>query len=112
MAKAKAKAKAAKKPPTKTEIFANIAETTGLGKKDVSAVFDALVGEIEKALSKRGPRAFTIPGLAKIVVQHKPAVKGGPYINPFTKLEAIRPDRPARDVVKVRPLKGLKDIVA
>ena len=47
---------AAKKPPTKTEIYASIAETTGLAKKDVGAVFDALNDEITKALEQEGPR--------------------------------------------------------
>ncbi|MEM9658568.1 MAG: HU family DNA-binding protein, partial [Planctomycetota bacterium] len=78
-------AKAApKKPPTKTEIYASIAESTGLTKRDVSAVFDALNDEIAKALGKKGPQSFTMPGLCKIVVQHKPAAparKGVP--NPF-----------------------------
>ena len=56
-------AKAApKKPPTKTEIFANIAESTGLTKRDVAAVFDSLTDEIAKALSKKGPQNFTLPG--------------------------------------------------
>ena len=63
----------AKKPPTKTEIFASISEATGVAKKDVSAIFDCLSDEIAKALSKKGAQAFTIPGLCKIVVQHKPA---------------------------------------
>ena len=65
----------AQKPPTKTEIYNNISEATGLAKKDVGAVFDALNDEIAKALSKKGPQTFTLPGLCKIVVQHKPAEK-------------------------------------
>ena len=54
-------AKAALKAPTKTQILANIAEETELSKKDVAAVFDALAGEIEKAISKGGPGQFAIP---------------------------------------------------
>ena len=53
---------AATKPPTKTEILTNIAETTGLTKKQVQAVFDAMTDEIGKAVGKKGPGAFTIPG--------------------------------------------------
>lgn len=102
---------AAKKPPTKTEIYASIAESTGLSKKDVGAVFDALNDEIAKALSKKGPQTFTMPGLCKIVVQNKPATPAREGINPFTGEKTMFKAKPARNVVKVRPLKKLKDMV-
>lgn len=104
-------AKAAPKPPTKTEIFAGIAEETGLTKKQVSEVFDSLSNQIEKALGKRGPQTFTIPGLCKIVVQHKPAQKEREGINPFTGEPTIFKAKPASNVVKIRALKKLKDMV-
>jgi nucleoid DNA-binding protein len=104
---------AAKKPPTKTEIYAAIAEATGVAKKDVGAVFDALADEVAKAVSKKGPGQFAIPGLCKIVVQHKPAQparKGVP--NPFKPGELMDvAAKPAKNVVKVRALKKLKDMV-
>ena len=102
---------AAKKPPTKTEIYASIAEATELSKKDVGAVFDALNDEIAKALSKKGPQTFTLPGLCKIVVQNKPATPAREGINPFTGEKTMFKAKPARNVVKVRPLKKLKDMV-
>ena len=89
----------------------NIAESTGLSKKEVTGVFDALSTEIARAIGKRGSGQFTIPGLCKIVVQHKPATKERKGINPFTKEEQIFKAKPARNVVKVRPLKNLKDMV-
>lgn len=104
-------AKAAGKPPTKTEVYSAIAEETGLSKKDVGTVFDALAGQIKKALGKGGPKTFTIHGLCKITVQHKPATKEREGINPFTKEPTIFKAKPARNVVKVRPLKNLKDMV-
>ncbi len=105
-------AKAAAKPPTKTEIISNIAETVDLSKKQVSAVFEALTGEIQKAIAKRGgPGQFTVPGLCKITVQRKPATKERKGINPFTGEETVFAAKPARNVVKIRPLKGLKDMV-
>ena len=101
------------KPPTKTEILTAIAEATDLSKKDIAAVFEALTGQIADAIGKKGPGAFTIPGLCKIVVQHKPAQpakKGVP--NPFKPGELMDvAAKPARNVVKVRPLKALKDMV-
>jgi nucleoid DNA-binding protein len=105
-------AKTAAKPPTKTEIYTSIAETTGLSKRDVSNVFDALNDQIKRALSRSGSKTFTMPGLCKVVVQHKPATKERKGINPFTKEETIFKAKPARNVVKIRPLKKLKDMVS
>lgn len=98
------------KPLTKTEIFNNLAETSGLSKKEVTAVMDALAEEIGKALKPDGPQQFTVPGLCKIVLQHKPAVPERQGINPFTKEETTFKAKPAMNVVKVRPLKALKDM--
>jgi nucleoid DNA-binding protein len=105
-------AKATSKPPSKTEIYANIAESTGLSKRDVGAVFDALSDQIKKSVGRSGSKNFAIPGLCKIVVQHKPATKERKGINPFTKEETIFKAKPARNVVKIRPLKKLKDMVS
>jgi nucleoid DNA-binding protein len=102
---------AAKKSPTKTEILNNIAQTTELSKKDVAAVFDALADEVKKALSKKGPGQIAIPGLCKITLQHKPATKARKGLNPFTGEETMFKAKPARNVVRVRPLKNLKDMV-
>ena len=103
---------AAKKAPTKTEILNSIAEQTELNKKDVSAVLDALAGDISKALGKKGPGMFSIPGLCKILVQRKPATKARKGINPFTGEETMFKAKPARNVVKIRAFKNLKDMVA
>jgi len=103
-----AKKKAGAKPPTKTELFNNIAEATGLNKKQVGAVFDALTAEIEKAVQNAGQ--FTMPGLLKIVVQHKPAMPAREVRNPATGEMVMAAPKPARNVVKVRPLKALKDM--
>ena len=110
MAKA---ASAAKKAPSKSEITNNIAEATGLTKKQVSAVLEALSGEIKKNLGNRGPGVFAIPGLVKIEkkkVPARPAQKNVP--NPFKPGEFMdRPAKPASVKVKVRALKNLKDMV-
>jgi len=106
-------AKAAKKPPTKTEILANIADATDLSKKQVAAVFDALQAEIKKSLGPRGAGVFSVPGLLKIEkkkIPARPAKKGVP--NPFRPGELMDvAARPASNKVKVRPLKNLKDMV-
>ncbi len=101
-----------KKAATKTEILQNIAEATGLSRKDVGGVLEALSAEIKKGVSKRGPGAFTLPGLCKIVVQRKPATKATTRPNPFKPGEMMEvAAKPARNVVKIRPLKNLKDMV-
>ena len=67
MAKAPAPmATANKKAPSKSEVLNNIAETTGLNRKQVQAVLDALSEEIKKSLGKKGTGTFQIPGLVKI----------------------------------------------
>ncbi len=102
--------KSGKKPTTKSEIFAYIAEKTNLKRKDVVAVFDALGDLIKRDLTK-GPGIFNLAGLMKIKVVHKPAVPARKGINPFTKEEVIFKAKPARNVVKIQPLKNLKEMV-
>ena len=100
------------KPPSKSEILNNIAEATGLTKKEVAAVMEALTAEIEKNIGKRGgPGMFTIPGLCKIVVKNRPALGKRQVRNPGTGEMVWAKPRPASKQVKVRPLKGLKDMV-
>lgn len=101
----------AKKPPSKAEIMASIAETTDLSRKQVVSVFEALNGLIQDNLKPRGPGTFSVPGLMKIVVNKKPATKARKGINPFTGEETMFKAKPASKVVKVRPLKNLKDMV-
>ena len=98
------------KPATKSEILACIAETTELSRKQVASVFDALSGCIKNAVGKKGPGVFALPGLLKIMVILKPATPKRKGINPFTKQEQIFKAKPARKVIKVRPLKALKDM--
>lgn len=110
-AKKKTAAKAAAKAPTKSEIYKHIAEETGLTRKDVDAVFDSLGGLIKKNLGRRGPGVFSVPGLMKIKVVRKPATKARKGVNPFTGEDTVFKAKPARNVVKVTALKGLKDMV-
>jgi nucleoid DNA-binding protein len=103
-------ATAGQKPTTKSEIFNYIAEKTQLKRKDVSSVFDALTDLIQRDL-KKGPGIVNVVGLMKIKVVRKPAVPARKGINPFTKEEVMFKAKPARNVVKVQPLKNLKDMV-
>jgi nucleoid DNA-binding protein len=103
--------KAHAKAMSKSEIVSGIADATGLAKKQVGSVFEALAGQIKKSLSSRGPGAYTVPGLMKLVVVRKPATPARKGVNPFTGQETMFKAKPARNVVKIRPLKNLKDMV-
>ena len=97
-------------PATKSEILSNIAEATQLSRKQVASVFEALAGQIKAAVGKKGPGVFALPGLMKIMVIQKPATPKRKGINPFTKQEQVFAAKPARKIIKVRPLKALKDM--
>jgi nucleoid DNA-binding protein len=101
----------AKKPKSKTEVLNALAESTGLSRKDVANVFAQLSELIGKEIGKKGPGAFSLPGLLKIQVVRKPATKASTRENPFKKGEMmVVKAKPARNVVKIRALKSLKDL--
>lgn len=104
------KAAPSAKPPTKSEIFSQISSQTSLTKKQIAGVFDALAGMIKKNVGKRGPGVFTVPGLMKITVRTRPATAARKGINPFTGEPTTFKAKPARRVVKVTALKGLKEM--
>ena len=97
-------------PMTKSQLIEKIATTTELTKRDVKNVMEALTDVGHKELKKSG--AFLVPGFAKFVVVKKPATKARKGINPFTKEEQMFKAKPARKVVRARPVKAAKDAVA
>jgi len=98
---------------TKSQIVAQIAEKTGVSRKLVAAVFDALGELAVKELGKKGPGEFAIlPGFVKAKVRTKAAVPAGKWINPFTKKEEVRKAKPARRIVRFSANKALKEAVA
>ena len=99
------------KPPTKSEILAYLAEETELSKSDVTAVLDSLSDLIGKNIGGRGPGVFNMPGLFKVKRITKKATKARKGINPFTGEEMMFKAKPARKVVKLLPLKNLKEMV-
>ena len=104
------KAPAIKDKYTKTQILDAIAEGTELTRKQVGAVLDGLAEVMERHLKKGAAGEFALPGLLKVTTVRKPAVKARKGINPFTKEEVMFKAKPACTVVKVRPLKKLKDM--
>ncbi len=94
---------------SKSELIGKIAEEHSLSKRDVKGVIESVAAIGYKELKKSG--AFVVPGFAKFVVVKKPATKARKGINPFTKEETIFKAKPARKVIKARPVKGVKDAV-
>src|SRR5215469_2185542 len=97
------------KQMSKSELIQIIAEqySGGLTRKDVKSVIEALATVGYKELKKTG--VFVLPGFAKFVVIKKPATKARKGINPFTKEPTIFKARPARKVIRARPVKAVKD---
>jgi nucleoid DNA-binding protein len=104
------KAPGIKDAMSKTQIVAELAEKTELSKKEINSVLEELGVVIERHVRKSAAGQFTLPGLMKVVVVRKPATKARKGINPFTGEETMFKAKPARNVVKVRPLKKLKDM--
>jgi nucleoid DNA-binding protein len=103
---------AASKPLSKTELYAKIAERTGLTKKQVEEVFNAFKDEIQEAVSSRGPGVIQLPGLVKIMRVVRPATKRRQVRNPATGEMVWAEAKPAKTVPKARVLKALKDMVS
>ncbi len=99
------------KAMTKSALFQEIAASTKLTRKQVAEVFDALAKLLARELGKKGPGSFTLPGLAKLKLVKKPATKARQGINPFTKQPQMFKAKPARNVVRIRPLKALNEKV-
>lgn len=101
---------AVSKRMTKAQIITELAEKTGLTKKEVQSVFESLRELMKRELGKRGPGEFSIPDLVKVTVKKTKARKAGEKKNPFTG-EPL-PAKPASKRLTARPLKKLKDVVA
>lgn len=123
-AKAKAAAKPAKaakptpvklssvsEPMAKSAVMQHIANNVGLARKQVAQVMEELANVVAAHVNKKAKGQFVLPGLLKITVVRKPAQKGGKKVMMMGK-EVITKSKPARNVIRIRPLKKLKDMAA
>ena len=96
---------------SKSELIQKIAaeHSKSMKRKHVKAVIESLATIGYKELNKSG--VFLVPGLAKFVVIKKPATKQRSGINPFTKEPMIFKAKPARKIIKARPVKAAKNAV-
>jgi len=97
---------------SKSELIQKIADqhANGLTRKDIKGVIESLASIGYKELKRTG--SFFVPGFAKFVVVKKPSTKERKGINPFTKEPTIFKAKPARKIIRARPVKAVKDAVA
>jgi DNA-binding protein HU-beta len=89
---------------TQTEIISNLADSAGLKKSDVKAVFDALAELATNEVRKNGE--FTVPGFGKLKKTDRKAREGrNPATGAVIKI-------PAKTTVKFSIGKAMKDGVA
>jgi nucleoid DNA-binding protein len=94
---------------TKSQLIEKISEASELAKKDIKGVMETLADIGYKELKKNG--VFLVPGFAKFVVIKKPATKARKGTNPFNGEPMMFKAKPARKIVRARPVKAAKDAV-
>jgi nucleoid DNA-binding protein len=99
-------------PLSKSELINKLVDGADgrLSRKDAKGLLESLAELGQKELKKAG--TFVVPGLVKLLVVKKPATKERKGINPFTGEPAVFKAKPARKVIKARPVKAAKDAVA
>ena len=88
---------------TKSQLLQSLAEKSGLAKKDVVGLLEAMTEMAYKEVKSAGQ--FVVPGIGKLVKVHRAARMGR---NPATG-ESIQ--IPAKTVVKFRVAKAAKEAV-
>jgi nucleoid DNA-binding protein len=96
---------------SKSQFVDALAEKSGLTKKQAESALDTINAIVSQQLGGQGPGEVLIPGLLRLKVVEKPATPQHEGINPFTKAPMTYQAKPARKVIKVMPLKALKDAV-
>jgi nucleoid DNA-binding protein len=95
---------------TKSQLIEQIATANELAKRDVKGVMEALADDrLQRTEEERGVRHS--PALQEFVVIKKPATKAREGINPFTGQPTTFKAKPARKIVRARPVKAAKDAV-
>ena len=100
-----------KGPLSKSALVQTLAEkhSDKLTRKDVKGLLEAIAELGHTELKKNG--IFVLPGLVRMVVVKKPATKERKGVNPFTGEPTVFKAKPARKVIKARPVKAAKDAI-
>jgi nucleoid DNA-binding protein len=96
---------------SKSQFVTTLAEKSGLSRKQAVSALDTINAMVAQQLGRKGPGEVLIPGMLKLSVIDKPATRKHEGINPFTKEPMTYKAKAARKVIKVRPLKALKDAI-
>ena len=101
-----------KGPLSKSALVQTLADkhSDKLTRKDVKGLLEAIAELGHTELKKNG--IFVLPGLVRMVVVKKPATKERKGVNPFTGEPTVFKAKPARKVVRARPVKAAKDALA
>ena len=94
---------------TKSQLLVEVAERSGITKREATDVFDALRDVAVEQL--KGVGVVTLPIGVKLTLKDKPATPERPGKNPFTGENITIKAKPASKTVKALPLKALKDAV-
>lgn len=97
---------------TKTQVLISLAEGSGLDKKAVVAVLDAITTLAKRELGKAGSGELVIPGIVKLKAKDTPATTDREGLHPITKQPTVIKGKPASRKIRATPIKALKDLVA
>jgi nucleoid DNA-binding protein len=100
------------KARTQAELIAYLAERVDLDRKKVKALLAAFTAVAVADLNRADMGRFTIPGLVMLRVVRKPATQQHDGLNPFSRKPMTFAARPARNIIKTRYPKKLRDSIA
>jgi DNA-binding protein HU-beta len=96
---------------SKFQFVTTLAEKSGLNKKQAMSALNTINAMVAQQLGRQGPGEVLIPGLLRLNVVDKPATRQHEGVNPYTKEPMTYKAKAARKVIRVKPLKALKDAI-
>ena len=97
-------------PMTQAQMATEIAVDTGFSRTDVITILESFGDQVYRHLKSRSCGQVKVLGMFNVNKVKKPARKARKGINPFTGEQIMIKAKPATQVIKVRPLKGLKEM--
>lgn len=94
----------------KNDIINELAIQSDLSRQKINIVLDELAILIERHIIDGAVGEFILAGLFKVTTAQKDPKAPRVGINPFTGQSIEFSAKPARTLVKIHPLKGLKDM--
>lgn len=100
---------AAAKARTKGEIALDVSLAAGITTRQATAALDRVAALAAADLGGGGPKAFTVPGVCTLKVAVKPATQARQGRNLATGEPMTIEGKAARNVIKVMPVKSLRE---